>query len=188
MYNRKQVKANAKAALKGHLGISIVVTLVVGLLLSVASTTVIGAILLAGPLTAGLAFFFTKLYRKEDVNFNDSFVGFSNFSNNVVAGILVAVFTFLWTLLFFIPGIIKQLSYSMTFYILNDHPEYTAKQAITESRKMMNGHKWNLFVLYLSFIGWDLLSVLTLGILEIVYVAPYRKAAVAGFYDAIKGE
>lgn len=87
-----------------------------------------------------------------------------------------------------VPGIIKQLSCAMTFHILNDHPEYTATQAITESHKMMNGHKWNLFVLYLSFIGWDLLSVLTLGILEIVYVVPYKKAAVAGFYESIKGE
>ena len=76
----------------------------------------------------------------------------------------------------------------MTFYILNDHPEYSATQAITESRKMMHGHKGKLFVLYLSFLGWDLLSLLTLGILEIVYVAPYKAAAVAGFYDAIKGE
>lgn len=188
MFNRMQVKANAKAALKGHLGLSIGVTLVIGILLGVASATVIGAILLAGPLTAGLAFFFMKLYRKEDVTFNDSFGGFSNFSNNLVAGILVPLFTFLWTLLFFIPGIIKNLSYAMTFYILNDHPDYTATQAITESRKMMKGHKWELFVLYLSFIGWDLLSVLTLGILEIVYVTPYKAAAVAGFYDAIKGE
>lgn len=188
MFNRMQVKANAKAALKGHLGLSIGVTLVIGILLGVASATVIGAILLAGPLTAGLAFFFMKLYRKEDVTFNDSFGGFSNFSNNLVAGILVPLFTFLWTLLFFIPGIIKNLSYAMTFYILNDHPEYSATQAITESRKIMNGHKWELFVLYLSFIGWDLLSVLTLGILEIVYVAPYKATAVAGFYDAIKGE
>lgn len=188
MFNRKQVKANAKAALKGHLGLSIGVTLVIGILMGVASATVIGAILLAGPLTAGLAFFFMKLYRKEDVTFNDSLGGFSNFTNNMAAGILVGIFTFLWTLLFFIPGIIKQLSYSMTFYILNDHPEYTATQAITESRKMMKGHKGELFVLYLSFIGWDLLSVLTLGILEIVYVTPYKNAAVAGFYDAIKGE
>lgn len=188
MYNRKQIKANAKAALRGHLGLSIGATLVVGLLLGVASSTVIGAILLVGPLTAGLAFFFLKVYRGEDVSFNDSFSGFSNFSGNVVAGILVSIFTFLWSLLFFIPGIIKQLSYAMTFHILNDHPEYTATQAITESRKMMNGHKWNLFVLYLSFIGWDLLSVLTLGILEIVYVVPYKKATVAGFYESIKGE
>lgn len=188
MFNRKQVKSDAKAALKGHLGLAILVLIVIGALVGVASATVIGAILLIGPLSAGLAYFFMKLYRKENVSFNDSFGGFSNFSTNVGAGILVAIFTFLWSLLFFIPGIIKQLSYSMTFYILNDHPEYTATQAITESRKMMKGHKGELFVLYLSFIGWDLLSVLTLGILEIVYVAPYRTTAIAGFYDAIKGE
>ncbi len=188
MFNRKQIKENAKAAMKGHLGLAILVILVIGLLACVASATLIGAILLAGPLTAGAAFFFMKLYRKENVSLNDSFGGFSNFSNNMVAGILVPIFTFLWSLLFFIPGIVKSFSYAMTFYILNDHPEYSATQAITESRKMMHGHKGKLFVLYLSFLGWDLLSLLTLGILEIVYVAPYKAAAVAGFYDAIKGE
>lgn len=187
MFNRAQVKANAKAALKGNLGLSIVVILVIGVLIGIASATVIGAILLVGPLSAGLVYFFMKLYRKQTVGINDSFSGFSNFSNNMVAGILVAVYTFLWTLLFFIPGIIKQFSYSMTYFILNDHPEYTATQAITESRRMMKGHKGELFVLYLSFLGWDLLSVLTLGILEIVYVAPYKAAAVAGFYESIKG-
>lgn len=129
-----------------------------------------------------------KLYRQENVSLNDSFGGFSNFSNNMVAGILVPIFTFLWSLLFFIPGIVKSFSYAMMFYILNDHPEYSATQAITEICKMMHGHKGELFVLYLSFLGWDLLSLLTLGILEIVYVAPYKAAAVAGFYDAIKGE
>mgnify|MGYP001127432324 CR=1 FL=1 len=100
-----------------------------------------------------------KLYRQENVSLNDRFGGFSNFSNNMVAGILVPIFTFLWSLLFFIPGIVKSFSYAMTFYILNDHPEYSATQAITESRKMMHGHKGELFVLYLSFLGWDLLSL-----------------------------
>lgn len=186
MFNRQQVKANAKAAIKGHIGLAFLVAFVIGLLTCAASATLIGGILLAGPLTAGVAFFFMKLYRRETVSFNDGFSGFSNFSHNMAAGILVPLFTFLWSLLFFIPGIIKSLSYAMTFYILNDHPEYSASQAITESRKMMQGHKGELFVLYLSFIGWDLLSCLTFGILEIVYVAPYKAAAVAGFYDAIK--
>lgn len=188
MFNRKQVKVNAKAAIKGHLGLAFLVLFVIGLLICVASATIIGGVLLAGPLTAGVTFFFMKLYRRQQVSFNDGFSGFSHFSNHMVTGILVSIFTFLWTLLFIIPGIIKTFSYSMTYYILHDHPEYTATQAITESRKMMKGHKGELFVLYLSFLGWDLLSVLTFGILEIVYVAPYKAAAIAGFYDAIKGE
>ena len=188
MFNRKQVKANARAALKGHVGTAFLVLLVIGLVTGAATATLVGAILLGGALTAGVTLFFMKLYRKENASLGDGFSGFANYANNLVAGILVPLFTFLWMLLFFVPGIIKNLSYAMTFYILNDHPEYTATQAITESRKMMNGHKGQLFVLYLSFIGWDLLSCLTLGILEIVYVAPYRATAVAGFYDAIKGE
>lgn len=188
MFNRAQIKVAAKSALKGHLGSAFLVVFVIGLLVGVASVTLVGAILLAGPLSAGLTFFFMKLYRGNDAHFDDSFSGFSNYSHNMAAGILVPLFTFLWSLLFFIPGIIKTFSYSMTFFILNDHPEYSATQAITESRRIMKGHKLDLFVLYLSFIGWDLLSVLTLGILEIVYVTPYKYTAIAGFYDAIKGE
>lgn len=188
MFNRKQVKANAKAAIKGHIGLAFLVSLVIGLLMSVATSTVIGGILLAGPLSAGTAFFFMKMYRKDNVSFNDSFNGFNNYKSCLVAGILVPLFTFLWSLLLIVPGIIKNYSYAMTYYILNDHPEYSATKAITESRKMMKGHKWELFVLSLSFLGWDLLSLLTLGILEAVYVIPYRSTAIAGFYDAIKDE
>lgn len=188
MFDRKQVKENAKAALKGNLGWAILLTIVISLLTRAASATVIGAIIVSGPLTAGIAIYYTKLYRRENVSFTDGFGGFSNFLNNMVAGILVTLFTMLWSMLFVIPGIIKGYSYAMTYYILNDHPEYTATQAITASREMMKGHKWQLFVLQLSFIGWNILSVMTCGILEVVYVGPYRAATMAGFYDAIKGE
>ena len=91
----------------------------------------------------------------------------------------------LWSLLFVIPGIIKGYSYSMAFYILAENPDMTAKEAITESREIMNGHKWELFVLGLSFILWAFAIVFTLGIAAI-YVEPYMQLTIANFYHNIK--
>jgi uncharacterized membrane protein len=74
----------------------------------------------------------------------------------------------------------------MTLFILKDNPEMSATDAITESRRMMNGNKWRLFCLDFSFIGWILLSALTCGILYIL-VYPYMYAARAAFYESLKG-
>ena len=75
----------------------------------------------------------------------------------------------------------------MTSYILADHPEMTAQEAIDASRKMMDGHKMDLFVLQLSFFWWYLLCGITFGI-AFLYVGPYVSAATAKFYDTIKGD
>ncbi len=92
----------------------------------------------------------------------------------------------LLTLLLLIPVIIKSLSYFCTKYILADSPNVGAIEALTLSKKMMDGYKWKLFVLGLTFIGWVLLSQLTIGILYIFYTGPYMGAAFAGFYDEVK--
>lgn len=106
---------------------------------------------------------------------------------NVGALFLSGLFIALWSMLFVIPGIIKLYSYRMVPYILAEDPEIGANEAITRSREMMNGHKWNAFVLDLSFIGWALLSGLTFGILSIFYVNPYIYQTDAELYKAIKG-
>lgn len=94
------------------------------------------------------------------------------------------IFTFLWTLLFIIPGIIKAYSYSMAGFIMTENPEMTAKEAMEVSERMMQGNKWRLFCLNISFIGWNLLGMLSLGI-GMLWVNPYQNAAVAAFYDEI---
>ena len=83
--------------------------------------------------------------------------------------------------------IVEWWPYAMTYYILNDNPEMSANDAITRSREMMDGHKWQLFCLRFSFIGWYLLSALTFGILLIV-VMPYMQAAEAEFYEKLKND
>lgn len=99
--------------------------------------------------------------------------------------LLKGLFIFLWTLLLIIPGLIKAYSYSMAEYIAYEHPELTPAQAIRKSEEMMRGHKWELFVLDLTFIGWFLLSILTCGLL-FLFVGPYLQTTHAHFYLSLK--
>src|SRR5690606_11316295 len=100
----------------------------------------------------------------------------------ILLGFLIGIFTFLWSLLLVIPGIIKSLSYSQAYFIIKDHPEMSVLDAITESRHRMNGYKWKYFLLNLSFIGWGILSILTLGI-GLLWLVPYITASYAAFYN-----
>ena len=97
------------------------------------------------------------------------------------------IFIALWSLLLIIPGIVKSLSYAMTPYILEENPELSANEAIDRSRAMMRGHKYDLLWLYLSFIGWFLLSFLTLGI-GLLWLIPYVETAQAAFYEDVKAD
>ena len=115
------------------------------------------------------------------------FAPFKQYARTVGAVLLVFVYTLLWTLLLVIPGIIKAYSYSMTFYILRENPEMTSGDAITASQKMMDGHKMDLFLLSLSFIGWAILASITFGI-GYLWLIPYIYTAYAAFYETLKKE
>lgn len=96
------------------------------------------------------------------------------------------LYTFLWTLLFVIPGIVKMYQYLMVPYILSETPNMDYREALDKSRDMMKGHKWKAFVLGLSFILWDFLGLLTLGLVELFYVNPYRNLTFAALYEELK--
>lgn len=115
------------------------------------------------------------------------FVFFKNYGRAFGTAFMVMLYTFLWSLLLVIPGLIKALAYSMSYYISKDHPEYSIDECIEASKRMMDGHKWELFVLYLSFIGWILLSILTLGI-GFLWLAPYMDTTIAHYYEELKAE
>ena len=182
-----EIKQNAKAAMKGKWGLSIAVLIVYSLISSALSATVIGSLAL-GLLTVGLAAFFLEALRSEKASFESFFKGFTEYlGTKFLSMILVSIYTALWAILLYIPAIVKSYAYAMTPYILLDKPELSANEAITDSRMMMRGHKWELFLLDLSFIGWILLSLLTLGIL-FIYVIPYMQATRAEFYRTLKGE
>lgn len=186
----KEYRAQAAQALKGNYGIAIGMMIVFSLMISILSNTLIGIIVLGGVLTLGNAFAYLRLHREGRMQFNDLFWGFGSgvqFSATIGVFIKSAVFCFLWGLLFWVPGIIAAYSYSQAYYILADHPEMTGGEAIKASKALMKGKKGKLFCLDLSYIGWILLSMLTLGIL-MLWVAPRMSAAKAAFYEDIKNE
>ncbi len=104
-----------------------------------------------------------------------------NFLKAFLVPLLQGLFVFLWSLLFVIPGVIMAYAYSMAIYVANDNPDMQAMDAIRKSRELMDGHKWDLFVLDLSFIGWILLCLLTCGI-GFFFLAPYIEMAHVEFY------
>ncbi len=149
------------------------------------------SLLLVGPLTIGLNYFFimNTLGRTDRISATTPFpVAFQNYGRKLGGYLWMELFTFLWTLLFIIPGIIKSFSYAMTPYILADCPNVKAKDALKLSMRIMQGHKWELFVFYLSFLGWIVLSCLTLGILELFYVGPYLQSSAATYYLEVREE
>lgn len=113
---------------------------------------------------------------------------FDNWKTTLATRLLKGLYVSLWTLLLIVPGIIASYSYSMTDYLLAEHPEMTAREAIRRSKEMMKGNRGRLFCLQISFIGWGILSALTLGIGNL-WLTPYRQAAQAAFYlDLVKAE
>ena len=142
-------------------------------------------LLVFNPLIVGCYRFFLQNSRG-DGDLKHLGAGFQDdWGNVILVMFLKNLFIALWTLLFIVPGIIKMYSYRLVPYILKEHPELSGTQAITLSRKMMNGHKADAFVLDLSFLGWILLSALTCGILHIFYVGPYIQATDAELYKAV---
>ena len=120
--------------------------------------------------------------------FSDLFAYFKgeHYLDHVWTEFAVHLQVILWSLLLIVPGIIKSYEYAMVPFIAADHPEMKKKEVFALSKQMMTGHKWDLFVFDLSFLGWNILSVLTADILGFLYVFPYKKAAMAEVYTALK--
>ncbi|STO07625.1 MULTISPECIES: DUF975 family protein [Exiguobacterium] len=142
--------------------------------------------ILIAPLTLGWSWIVLSVSRGDKPAISQLFEPFRNgYVKHVLAPLLMGIFIFLWSLLLIIPGIIKAFSYSLTYYIMRDEPELSALEAITESRRLMDGHKMQAFKLVLSFIGWFFVGILTLGI-GFLFIYPYFSTAYATFYDSIQ--
>lgn len=124
--------------------------------------------------------------REKEPEIGTVFGYFTYWKTTAAAKFLQGLYVFLWSLLFIIPGIIAGYSYAMTNYILAEHPELTASEAIERSKQMMAGNRFRLFCLKFSFIGWDLLCSLTLGIGNL-WLTPYKQSAIAAFYREVSG-
>lgn len=145
---------------------------------------------MVGPLMLGGYYLALHIIREKEVRIGQIFRWFTEgnkFIKSFFLYIVLNIYICLWFLLLIIPGIIKSFSYAMTYFIINDHPEYSINQAITESRRMMAGHKMEYFILCLSFIGWFILSCITLGI-GFLWLIPYFYTTAAAFYEEVAEE
>lgn len=207
MKSNKEIRAVARQELSGYWTMPVLATLVYGLITSAinmpnlfgqigttsfklmaTSSNLLLAILVAMPLGYGFVLSFLKFLRedKEDT-VSQMFCGFKTYGRSISVMILMGVKIFLWSLLLIIPGIIKAFAYAMSIYISNDCPELSANECLHRSEDLMRGHKWQLFVLGLSFIGWALLCVLTLGI-GVLWLHPYMQVSTAVFYESLKAD
>lgn len=166
----------------------LIVLLAGGILYIVLAALVMAAVwlFLGSVVGVGYSKFTLQLVDGNDAGFENLFQYFPYWKNAVCTRLLKGLYTFLWTLLLVIPGIIASYSYAMTEYILAEHPEMTAGEAIAASKEMMYGNRWRLFCLHVSFIGWAILCALTLGIGRL-WLDPYENVAGAAFYREISG-
>lgn len=192
--NRAVLKAEAKEQIKGKIGILFAVVLVNGLIGAAASFVlslipVVGSLIASVVVTPALALSLIRVFldvsKGDRPELKDAFSGFDDFWAAFKVNFLTSLFTFLWSLLFLIPGFVKTYAYSMSMYILAENPGKPALECIEESKRMTNGHKMDLFVLGLSFVGWLLLIMVTFGIAAI-WVMPYMNTTIANAYESLK--
>ena len=188
-----ELKASAKIQIKGKIGILfamffIMIVIMIGVSSASSFVPVLGSIanyLVNAAFALGGAWVFLRIAKGEEVSVGNIFYGFEDLWAAIKAQFFMGLFISLWFLLLIIPGIVKTYAYSMTFFILAENKGMPVLEAITLSRKMMNGHKMDLFLLFLSFIGWFILVLITFGIAGI-WVYPYFYATITNFYLSVK--
>ena len=185
-----ELRAQAREALRGKWPAvaALIYSAIAGGLSSIPFIGWIGSLLVGLPVAYGFAVLMLGVFRgAEEVDLGVLFAGFQEYSRILSTKLLQAVYTFLWSLLLLIPGIIKHYSYGMTDYILKDEPELCNNAAIERSMAMMEGNKMKLFLLDLSFIGWAILCLFTFG-LGFFVLQPYMQVARAAFYEDLKAQ
>ncbi len=192
MIDNNTIKANARAQLGNNIFSNywlmiLVCGLIYGVITSVASYVVVGALIVMGPLSFGMARVTVKrACGAPTVEISDVFKGFTdNFTGSLVLGIMQSLFICLWSMLFVIPGIVKSYSYAMAFYIQQDDPSKDWKTCLDESIAMMYGNRWQLFCIDFVMGLWMLLGSLACGI-GVIFVMPYQYMSHANFYLALK--
>lgn len=122
--------------------------------------------LISGPIAFGSALFFLAFFRRQKTDVGMLFEGFSHFGRAFILMLLMSVKIFLWSMLFIIPGIIATLRYSQAFFVMVDHPDYSASECIDESKRLMLGNKGGFFYLNLTFLGWAILASIPGALLD----------------------
>ena len=189
-FDRVAIKAEAKNVFYRNRSLCISMMLIVvvaELILSTVSAGFLG-VLFSGLIAVTAAGFFVQCWLDTPIGISQALSAtFDEGFLRKMGGMLwMQLQVFLWSLLFLVPGIIKNYSYALTPYILNDCPNVPAMEACRLSEKIMRGHRMDYFVTELSFLGWALLSALTAGILHVLYVGPYMELTQAGIYEELK--
>lgn len=168
-----------------HVAVFAAVIMVVGLFIFVFA--VLLSVFIGNPLEVGCKRFYVKNLEGQ-AQVKEAAFGFDRGYRNIVKILFYRdLYTLLWSLLFLVPGIVKSYEYLMVPYLLADNPDMTGEEAFRESKRMMDGNKWRTFVMHLSFLGWEILSLFTFGFLHILYVQPYVDATNAGLYRNLRG-
>ncbi len=172
----------------GFIGFAAFMTMYFVILLVAIAVSMVIYAFLGNPIEVGQCSFFNKA-RNGNVEFSHMFDGFGNgrYMANVKVMFWRMLYTFLWSMLFVIPGIVKSLEYTLIPYLLTENATLSKERAFEISKRTMNGEKANLFLLELSFIGWYLLGILTCGI-GIYFVLPYQQATMAEFYACMRAK
>ncbi len=189
---RAELKRNAREKLGGKLlgpnWVNAVLVMVIFYILTAAINGIAGfgtliMLVIGGPLSYGVAkLFLQQCDNGQKMNPMDIFKGlYEDFGGNFILYLLRYVFIALWSLLLIIPGIVKMYSYSMAFLVKADHPSYDWRECLDASKELTRGHKWKLFILDLSFIGWEIVGCLCFGI-GTFWVNAYREATIAEYY------
>lgn len=189
--NRAEMKAQAKAMMKPQFATLLLTLIVSGLLaglvniIPVAGTIV--SILIAGPLAVGATLIYTTVTAGRKAQLEQLFEPFkTNFVTCFLANLVAGIISALYALLLIVPGIMKGYSYAMVPYVLRYEPELATMDALHRSEDLMRGHRMELFMLHLSFIGWGLLCAVTFG-LAAIWVAPYTELTQTLFFDQVYG-
>ena len=162
-------------------GLILIIMALLGTIVMVLYTIFVG-----NTMTVGGHGWMLRHWRGEEVTVGETFAAFRIYKPSVVTMLVRGIYIWLWSLLFIIPGIVKTYAYSMVPYIIYENPNLTANQAIKMSKKMTNGYKFDLFVLGLSFIGWQFLSAITGGVVGLFWANPYMGLTHAGVYEDLK--
>lgn len=188
--SNQTLKKEALEALKGNWQLAILITLVCGIIEFLGNIEHIGlaiTLLIALPMSMSYTECFLKIFNKEECQIKDIFSCFSKekYSKYMTVSLLVGIFTFLWSLLFVIPGIIKYYSYSMSQFIALEHPEMGANECIDASKSLMKGKKLDLFLLDLSFIGWGLIIIVPTILIFVVCGHTLEEMATMSTFEMI---
>ena len=194
MVENKELRRRARQTLGNNIFsnewiFALLVLAIAGTIIGITSTFIVG-LLVVGVVNISVNKYFLSRSRNKIRYDNVNVLGDGlkiDLAGNVVLGLLETFLILLWSLLLIIPGVIKSYAYSMAYFVKIDNPNYTAKQALDESERLMKGNKMKLFLLDLSFIGWAFLGVLCLGV-GTLWVNTYIKATYTEFYRDLVGE